>query len=448
MMQVDGVPNVRVCAEPARAGADVSAQNVLGSLDRDLAAVVDKVGGPFTPVGFYYRTMIRPRRLWPRVRAACCATLAGLGRVDRARRADARFDTEHRHVDVLVVGGGRSGRAAARGRRRRRASACCSSTRTRRLRRGAGFEVLAPGRALGGLRGRARPGRRRQRAATACARTRIVVATGALEQPLVFPGNDLVGVHAPRAARCRLVRDFGAQARASAPSSSPPTRAASTPPRSSQRAGVAGRRDRRPPRARARRDRGRGHAAACSTAVTIDGPRHELRPARRLRRPAARLLAARPGRRARRVRRRRAASSSRPTCRPASRRSAASTGDAGPGVVPPRARRRGEDGLRLRLRGRRPTKDMKRAVAEGFDSIELAKRYTTVTMGPCQGRSATSASIRLYARETGHGRGRRSARRPRGRRGRRSRSACSRAATTSRRSARRCTTATRRPAPR
>ena len=29
---------------------------------------------------------------------------------------------------------------------------------------------------------------------------------------------------------------------------------------------------------------------------------------------------------------------------------------------------------------------MKRAIAEGFDSIELAKRYTTVTMGPCQGR--------------------------------------------------------------
>ena len=29
------------------------------------AAVTDKLGGPFTPVGFYYRTMIRPRRLWP-----------------------------------------------------------------------------------------------------------------------------------------------------------------------------------------------------------------------------------------------------------------------------------------------------------------------------------------------------------------------------------------------
>ena len=46
-------------------------------------------------------------------------------------------------------------------------------------------------------------------------------------------------------------------------------------------------------------------------------------------------------------------------------------------------------------------KDLKRAVAEGFDSIELAKRYTTVTMGPCQGKLCHLASIRLLARETG-----------------------------------------------
>ena len=44
---------------------------------------------------------------------------------------------------------------------------------------------------------------------------------------------------------------------------------------------------------------------------------------------------------------------------------------------------------------------MKRAIAEGFDSIELAKRYTTVTMGPCQGRYCHVGSIRLYAREQG-----------------------------------------------
>ncbi|MGH3109694.1 MAG: 2Fe-2S iron-sulfur cluster-binding protein, partial [Gaiellaceae bacterium] len=65
LMTVDGVPNVRVCVEPIRQGAVVTSQNVLGSLKHDLLSVTDKIGGPFTPVGFYYRTMIRPRRMWP-----------------------------------------------------------------------------------------------------------------------------------------------------------------------------------------------------------------------------------------------------------------------------------------------------------------------------------------------------------------------------------------------
>ena len=48
-------------------------------------------------------------------------------------------------------------------------------------------------------------------------------------------------------------------------------------------------------------------------------------------------------------------------------------------------------------------KDVKRALAEGFDSIELAKRYTTVTMGPCQGKLCQLNSIRLIAYENGEG---------------------------------------------
>ncbi|HYI74027.1 MAG TPA: glycine cleavage T C-terminal barrel domain-containing protein, partial [Gaiellaceae bacterium] len=45
------------------------------------------------------------------------------------------------------------------------------------------------------------------------------------------------------------------------------------------------------------------------------------------------------------------------------------------------------------------TKDMTRAIGEGFDSIELAKRYTTATMGPCQGKLCHLGSIRVYAQE-------------------------------------------------
>ncbi len=46
-------------------------------------------------------------------------------------------------------------------------------------------------------------------------------------------------------------------------------------------------------------------------------------------------------------------------------------------------------------------KDIHRGVQEGYDSIELCKRFTTVTMGPCQGRMCQLSSIRLMSEETG-----------------------------------------------
>ncbi len=47
------------------------------------------------------------------------------------------------------------------------------------------------------------------------------------------------------------------------------------------------------------------------------------------------------------------------------------------------------------------TKDIGLAAAEGYDSIELSKRYTTVTMGPSQGRFSQLPSVRALAAETG-----------------------------------------------
>ena len=46
-------------------------------------------------------------------------------------------------------------------------------------------------------------------------------------------------------------------------------------------------------------------------------------------------------------------------------------------------------------------KELKKAVAEGFSSMELLKRYTTITMGPCQGKACMVPSQRLCARATG-----------------------------------------------
>jgi len=47
------------------------------------------------------------------------------------------------------------------------------------------------------------------------------------------------------------------------------------------------------------------------------------------------------------------------------------------------------------------TKDIALAASEGYDSIELSKRYTTVTMGPSQGRFSQLASIRALGAHTG-----------------------------------------------
>lgn len=46
-------------------------------------------------------------------------------------------------------------------------------------------------------------------------------------------------------------------------------------------------------------------------------------------------------------------------------------------------------------------KDVEHAALEGFDSIELSKRYTTATMGPSQGRFSQLPAVRALAAQTG-----------------------------------------------
>lgn len=46
-------------------------------------------------------------------------------------------------------------------------------------------------------------------------------------------------------------------------------------------------------------------------------------------------------------------------------------------------------------------KDVELAVAEGYSSIELLKRYSTISMGPCQGKMCSQNTIHLCARASG-----------------------------------------------
>ncbi|MGH3952153.1 MAG: 2Fe-2S iron-sulfur cluster-binding protein, partial [Pseudonocardiaceae bacterium] len=48
-------------------------------------------------------------------------------------------------------------------------------------------------------------------------------------------------------------------------------------------------------------------------------------------------------------------------------------------------------------------RDLRTAVAEGYDSIELVKRYTTATMGPTQGKLESVNTIAVVAAATGRG---------------------------------------------
>jgi sarcosine oxidase subunit alpha len=389
MMTVDGTPNVRVCVEPARPGAVVEPQNVLGSLDRDLLAVVDKVGRPFTPVGFYYRTMIRPRWLWPTYERFL-RNVAGLGRVDKHRGRTARFDAEHRRVEVLVIGGGRSGLAAAR-------EAAARGDRVLLVDENAPryddepFEIVAPGRALGIYEGGLVP----VDAGSLLLRVRaqrIVVATGAVEQPLVFPDNDLVGIMLPDGVR-RLIRDFALQPGDRAVVVAADDRALSVvDDLAAAGVDVARLVDLRANDLESLEANGR-HGRLRQALVDREAIDCDLLVASGSPQPAYSLLAQAGARVSYDAVRGIFVPTELPPGIEAVGRAAGELGR----LTPPRERY-GDRGF-VCICEDVAVKDMKRALAEGFDSIELAKRYTTVTMGPCQGRLCHLGSIRLYAQE-------------------------------------------------
>ena len=393
MMSVDGVPNVRVCVEPLREGVHVQEQNVWGKLDLDVLSITDKVGGPFTPVGFYYRTMIRPRRFWP-LYEKVLRNLAGLGRIRERGGHSRRYDVEHRRARVLVVGGGQSGRAAALAAATQGPGVVLVDESTRlQGTELAGVEVLAPARALGIWEGNLVP----VDCGTVLHRfraERIIVATGALEQPVVFPGNDLVGVMLPSAVR-RLVRDFAIRPgrRAVVVAADDPGLEAADGLRE---AGVAVPRvvDLRETPVReleAQRRRGRVRA------LLVDGEEIEcdLVVASAGRQPAYSLLAQAGAR----IEFDPALGVFVPTELPPGVEAIGRVTGEGLGKVDVRPEHEGRGKCFVCVCEDVTTKDVKRAIAEGFDSIELAKRYTTVTMGPCQGKLCQLPSIRLYAQE-------------------------------------------------
>jgi sarcosine oxidase, subunit alpha len=215
----DRRPNLRATEVELCEGLTAVPVNCWPSLAFD-AGAVNSLLAPFIPVGFYYKTFFWPgwRFFEPFIRRA-----AGLG-LAATSPVQARFEHGFAHCDVLVVGGGRAGLVAA-------AQALASHARVMLCERDSepGGALLWNSRAIDG-----RPGPDWVQAmvdeietsslSTTLTRTtaigaydhgavglaqrladggirlwevragRVILATGATERALVFPGNDRPGV--------------------------------------------------------------------------------------------------------------------------------------------------------------------------------------------------------------------------------------------------------------
>jgi sarcosine oxidase, subunit alpha len=218
LMTVDGVPNVRACIAPVRSGAVVRSQHAWPSLETDVQGVLDSFDA-LLPVGFYYKTFMQPRWLWPTYEKVL-RHLAGLGRFDSTLDPAAHSDVVHAHTDVAIVGGGPAGLSAALEAARLGAEVLLIDDQPRLgghlqwhllatdgttpdyqraeklaqlVHADPRIRVLTDATAFGLYEGRLLAVIQRERM-TRVRADRIVVASGGFEHPLVFQNNDLPGV--------------------------------------------------------------------------------------------------------------------------------------------------------------------------------------------------------------------------------------------------------------
>ncbi|RDK09451.1 sarcosine oxidase subunit alpha family protein [Cupriavidus lacunae] len=104
------VPNARATEVELYHGLVATSVNAEPDLERDRMAINQKFAR-FMPAGFYYKTFMWPRKMWPKYEEKI-RHAAGLGKAPDVRDAD-RYDKCYAHCDVLVVGGGPTGLAAA-----------------------------------------------------------------------------------------------------------------------------------------------------------------------------------------------------------------------------------------------------------------------------------------------------------------------------------------------
>ncbi len=104
-------PNQRTTTTELFDGAMTASQNHWPSLEFDVGAINDKFYR-FLPAGFYYKTFMFPRFAWKHVFEPFIRQSAGLGKVPEARDED-RYEYAYAFADLVIVGGGIAGLAAA-----------------------------------------------------------------------------------------------------------------------------------------------------------------------------------------------------------------------------------------------------------------------------------------------------------------------------------------------
>ena len=105
-------PNVRATEIELYEGLEASSQNCWPNVNFDIGGINNFIS-PFIPAGFYYKTFMWPKSFWKNIYEPLIRKSAGLGKSPTLPDPDL-YDHKHIHCDVLVIGGGISGIIAAK----------------------------------------------------------------------------------------------------------------------------------------------------------------------------------------------------------------------------------------------------------------------------------------------------------------------------------------------
>ncbi|MGR3502910.1 sarcosine oxidase subunit alpha family protein [Pseudaestuariivita sp.] len=106
-------PNQRATTTELFDGLTCTSQNHFPSLEHDIG-VVNNALSKFLPAGFYYKMFIHPRPFWKHIYEPFIRKSAGLGKAPDAEARDVdTYEHFYAHVDTLVIGGGVAGLQAA-----------------------------------------------------------------------------------------------------------------------------------------------------------------------------------------------------------------------------------------------------------------------------------------------------------------------------------------------